>query len=120
MKSRLNYKIYFWIRVVLAVLLLLFAICTIRRFAGLMGQTKSGWDIFIVVFWTLGPPLWFFFEYYAIDKRWIKPASDRNGEPMDVDACLAMVKTYADYSSKIWAAVLAVVTFLFAQGPASH
>src|SRR5581483_4501338 len=106
----IDYRVYFWIRVVFAVLLLLFAIYTIRRFARLMGQTKSGWDIFIVVFWTLGPPLWFFFEYYAIDKKLIGPASDRNNVPMDVDTCLAMVKTYADYSSKIWAAVLAVVT----------
>jgi hypothetical protein len=103
----MNNRAYFWVRFVLAVLLLLYAGCTIARFSNLIGQAKSPFNIGEAIFWTLGPPTWFFIEYYAIDLDWIALPTDQ-----DKKDYLASVKTYADYSSKIWAAVLAAVLYL--------
>ncbi|MGA2314212.1 MAG: hypothetical protein ABSF87_17940 [Xanthobacteraceae bacterium] len=48
-------------------------------------------------------------EYFAVDNDWITnfPAG------VTKDAQLESLKTYADYASKIWAAVLAAVLFLY-------
>lgn len=58
-----------------------------------------------VVFWTLAPPIWFFLEY-----RWFD-----TGKITDIpkDVTLDSVKAYSDFASKIWAAVLAAVLFLY-------
>lgn len=49
-----------------------------------------------VLVWTIGPPLWFFIEYYLLT-----PSHD-----------LAAVKQGQDLASKFWAAVLASILFL--------
>jgi hypothetical protein len=57
-----------------------------------------------VAFWLLAPPLWFFLEYYAFECGAVPPpenCSRRNH--------LAHLRAYADYSSKIWAALAALL-----------
>ena len=100
------YETFFWFRAVLAVLLLGYAASTIYRFAS-ASPPQSLWEI---VFWALGPPLWFFLEYFILDRGWIKVP-----DPTSKDAFLKSIKDYADYASKIWAAVLAAVLFLYAK-----
>jgi hypothetical protein len=108
----MSYKCFFWLRFVLAIALLVYAGNTVFRFATLTASsTKTSSQAWEIVFWTLGPPLWFFFEYFLIDQGWIfTPAGKCKAD------FLKEVKTYADYASKIWAAVLAVATFLYASG----
>ena len=100
------YAIYRWLRFVLAVAVILYAGCTIYRFATAPHPMKDVAYAWEVVFWTLGPPIWFFLEYWCIDRGWITIAP---GDGVDRDN----VKAYADYASKIWAAVLAAVLFLY-------
>ena len=102
------YETFFWFRAVLAVLLLGYAASTIYRFAS-ASPRQNVWEI---VFWTLGPPLWFFLEYFMLDRGWIKVP-----DPAGKDAFLKSIKDYADYASKIWAAVLAAVLFLYTKKP---
>ena len=102
------YRAFFWFRTVLAFLLLGYAANTIYRFTG-ASHFQSVWEI---VFWALGPPLWFFLEYFMLDRSWIKVP-----DPADKDAFLKSIKDYADYASKIWAAVLAAVLFLYTKKP---
>lgn len=59
-----------------------------------------------VAAWTIGPPLWFFFEYWGIDNGWIRLTSGQNKTKT-----LKEVKEYADLASKIWAGILAVILF---------
>ena len=102
------YRAFFWFRLVLAFVLLACAANTIYRFAS-APASQSVWEI---VFWALGPPLWFFLEYFALDRGWVKVP-----DPAAKDAFLKSIKDYADYASKIWAAVLAAVLFLYAKKP---
>lgn len=84
------------------------ALATVLSFA--LARPRIGWKVVIVVaFWTVVPPAWFFFEYYMVDHDWIRnlPMTDPGGR----EAVLASVKTYADYASKVWAAVAVAVLF---------
>lgn len=99
------YAKYWWLRFVLALVMIVYAGCTIYRFATADHPMKGLFYAAEVVFWTLGPPLWFFLEYWWIDNKKI------TGLPQDVTT--ESVKAYADYASKIWAAVLAAVLFLY-------
>jgi Mn2+/Fe2+ NRAMP family transporter len=83
---------------------------TIRDFASssplvLIGELRQ---IAAIVGWTLLPPIWFFLEYWLIDLDFIIPAGVKK-------ETLETCKSYADYASKIWAAVLAAVLFLYAR-----
>jgi hypothetical protein len=100
------YNVFFWIRGVLAFLLLLCASNTVFRFA----NPNSGKSVGEIVFWTLGPPLWFFLEYDMMDRGWIEIPTSAAKETF-----LKSIKDYADYASKIWAAVLAAVLFLYSK-----
>ena len=102
----MTYRTFFWFRAVLASLLLVYAANTIYRFAS-ASPCQSAWEI---VFWTLGPPLWFFLEYFLLDRGCIAVP-----DPAGKDAFLKSIKDYADYASKIWAGVLAAVLFLYAK-----
>jgi len=96
----------FWIwRWVLAAVMLVLAAITIFFFAK-APRKISTCTAFLTVFWALGPPIWFFVEYYAVDHDWIVNL------PGTKDALLHSVTTYADYASKIWAAVVATILFL--------
>jgi hypothetical protein len=63
------------------------------------------------IFWVLVPPIWFFVEYFAVQTRWIRglPANQYR-----LDEKLKEIKDYADYASKIWAGVLALLVALIA------
>ena len=61
-----------------------------REFGGYLG------------FWVLVPPVWFFLEYFAV-------ASDDIIGFAGTPDNLKQIKDFADYASKIWAAI---VTFL--------
>jgi hypothetical protein len=62
----------------------------------------------MILLWILIPPLWFFFEYWALDQGCI---AQPTGE--DKETFLKSTKDYADYASKIWAAVVAILILLF-------
>jgi hypothetical protein len=59
------------------------------------------------IFWVLAPPIWFFAEYLAVKSDCV------NGFSPD-PAHLKEIKDYADYASKIWAGVLALLAALIA------
>jgi hypothetical protein len=59
------------------------------------------------IFWVLAPPIWFFVEYFAVANNCIV------GFPGD-DPNLKKIKDYADYASKVWAAVLGLLVALLA------
>lgn len=61
-----------------------------------------------ILLWTVLPPLWFFIEYWALDHGYIALPPGENKETF-----LKSIKDYADYASKIWAAVLAILILLF-------
>jgi hypothetical protein len=60
------------------------------------------------IFWVLVPPIWFFVEYFAVESKWI------DGLPDNIEPNLKTIKDYADYASKIWAGVLALLLALIA------
>jgi hypothetical protein len=59
------------------------------------------------IFWILAPPMWFFVEYFAVANNCITgfQGTDEN---------LKKIKDYADYASKVWAALVAVLIALVA------
>lgn len=105
---KVNYRSYFWFRFILAGSLLAYAVYTIIRFSELTISSKQIYHIYEIVFWTLGPPIWFFVEYYLLDREIIIPPPGTDKEKFLITA-----KSYADTASKIWAAVLAVLVFMY-------
>lgn len=101
----LTYDSFWDMRAAGAVVLVLLAIWTVLYFAKNTPKPSLGIAC-VVVLWALVPPVWFFLEYYGIDHNWL------SNLPVAKDVELASVKDYADYASKIWAAVLASVLFL--------
>ena len=101
----MTYKHFTQVRWVVAAVALIAAVVTIAYFAG-EPRKITYWTALVTVLWALGPPIWFFGEYYAVDHEWLTDPPD----PKNV--LLESVKSYADYASKIWAAVLAAVLFL--------
>lgn len=57
-------------------------------------------------FWVLVPPIWFFLEYYAVDKGAVTVPRDRR------EVALKATKDYVDFASKIWAAVITILLVL--------
>lgn len=62
-----------------------------------------------IVFWFLAPPIWFFFEYLAFDKKWVQLKDATTHATR-----LKEVKDYSDFASKIWAAVVAILLMMVA------
>jgi hypothetical protein len=60
------------------------------------------------IFWVLAPPIWFFVEYFAVASDWI------HVPPANREEYVKTIKDYADYASKIWAGVLALLLALIA------
>ena len=110
-KGMLTTERYREVRAFAAALATAFAILSVVRLAtNVPGQTTIP-PAFVpelvgyLTFWGLVPPLWFFWEYFATDKNWIQgPFSD--------EASLKKMKDYADFASKIWAGVLALLAYL--------
>jgi len=82
--------------------ILYFALAKPESLKGVCGGVVAGG-------WTLGPPLWFFAEYWLLEhgEHVERPASEHK------EAFLRTIRDYADYASKIWAAVLAILIFIF-------
>ena len=59
---------------------------------------QRDWLPAIALFWTLGPPLWFYFEYALLFDNWD-----------DKDA-VAQFKDLQGHAAKIWAGMLAFLT----------
>ena len=100
-------------RMCLAALAAIIAIFCIGRLIFKVGSRGSLDQEFLAelmaysVFWVLAPPIWFFIEYFAVESNCIDglPKSATN---------LKTIKDYADYASKIWAGVLALLGALIA------
>jgi len=67
--------------------------------------------IFLSIFWVLAPPIWFFVEYFAVESGWISGLPENKTDKAEY---LKTIKDYADYASKIWAGVLALLLALIA------
>lgn len=61
-----------------------------------------------LAFWVLVPPTWFFLDYYALDNGAVA------GIAQNKDAVLKSSKDYADFASRIWAAVVVLLVALVA------
>jgi hypothetical protein len=101
----MSYAFYSQARWVVADIALIAAIITIAYFAK-SPRRMSGSTALVTVVWALAPPIWFFSEYYAVDHDCL------TNLPAEKHELLDSVKTYADYASKIWAAVLGAILFL--------
>jgi len=110
--SPLDYASYSHARNWLAAPLCLFALaCTIffgtkHIFEDKTSVHLNGWSISLLLFWALFPPLWFFVEYFAIYDGRI--AADPKIYGPDLPS---QIKTFADFSAKIWAAFAVVYGF---------
>lgn len=100
-----------------SVFIIAFAILSICRVATAAYSSATKASVFrqeligYIVFWVLFPPGWFFLEYYALDTKAIKLKKNE-----DRKATLENFKAYADFASKVWAAVLACLGGLIALG----
>jgi hypothetical protein len=104
-------------RFALAVFVIGYAAYCIYRLATIVVLPRQGIPdsfvrelIAISIFWITAPPTWFFVEYYAADSGCIGD----EGEWDEDDT--KNLKNYADYASKIWAGVLALLLGLIALG----
>ena len=91
-----------------AVAALVFGGWTVGRIAWILLQDAKDYPayraevVLDVIFWFLIPPIWFFVEYFAFDCGAV-PA------PVDLDRHRENLRAYADYASKIWAALAALL-----------
>jgi hypothetical protein len=102
---------YRWLRSLAAFLVSVHALIAIYRLATEIAIPRSLEITFVseligyLVFWLLVPPIWFFFEYFAV-------ASDAIVGIDSSETNLKRIKDYADLASKIWAAVVTILIFL--------
>jgi hypothetical protein len=61
-------------------------------------------QVFVLVFWTLAPPIWFWFEYVILFRRAFPHANENS---------LDALKTQQDLSSKIWIATTSALLILY-------
>ena len=61
-------------------------------------------QVFVLVAWTLGPPIWFWYEYIFLFRD-VYPNQDKDK--------LESLKTQQDLSSKIWIAAASVLLILY-------
>ncbi len=83
---------------------------------GSLGLAFRGWglkvesrgvkivQVFVLVFWTLAPPIWFWFEYVILFRRAFPHANENS---------LNALKTQQDLSSKIWIATASALLILY-------
>ena len=104
----MNYSFFRRLRQIVATIGSVIGLVTIVHFVQAQGSLKTPCNELAILFWTVGPPLWFFGEYWGLDRGIIGlPANE------DKETCLKSIKDYADYASKIWAAVLAFLILVF-------
>ena len=115
MTTYMTYKAYRWVRGVLAAVLTIVGIVAIWHFAS-PSQGSYTFNTVSIIFWTVVPPAWFFFEYWIFDSEKLieRPRDSATNQPVAKERFLKSLKDYADYATKIWAAILAVLLFLSA------
>ena len=62
-----------------------------------------------IVAWTLGPPVWFFVEWYVLHPELLPNATEKVGQ---LKAEYERLKLGQELAKPIWAAILAAVLFL--------
>ena len=105
----MTYKAYQWVRGILAAVLIIFGIVAIWFFASPSQDSWGNFNKVAIIFWTVVPPAWFFFEYLTFDTENLIERPLINNQEVDKERFLKSLKDYADYASKIWAAILAVL-----------
>ena len=111
----MTYKAYQLVRGILAAVLAIIGIVAIWLVADPSQSSLSNtFNKVAIVFWTVVPPAWFFFEYWIFDsEKLIKRPLEGTNQPIAKEKFLKSLKDYAEYASKIWVAILAVLVFLF-------
>jgi hypothetical protein len=107
----MTYKVYQRVRGILAAVLAVIGIVAIW----LQGSLGNTFNKVAIIFWTVVPPAWFFFEYWIFDSEKLinRPLDSSTAQPVPKEKFLKSLKDYADYASKIWGAILVVLTFMF-------
>lgn len=104
-----NYVKYF--RPLVIAIAIFWAAVTLFRIIGKVAIPQKMPEDFVpeligfMIFWVLVPPIWFFFEFFAYDAKWVTFATDPKVR-------LSQIKDYADFASKIWAAVVVLLVGL--------
>ena len=121
MTTYITYKVYRWVRGILAAVLTIVGIVAIWLFASPSQGSLGTFNTVSIIFWTVVPPACFFFEYWIFDSEKLieRPRDSATNQPVAKERFLKSLKDYADYASKIWAAILAVLLFLSAQNMTS-
>jgi hypothetical protein len=107
---KFDYPVYHRCLYIGAALVLGFAAWTVGRIAPVLAAGDAcykpfrGELILLVIFWTLIPPMWFFTEYYGFDCKAVPPPA-----PRSLKEHLEALRAYADFASKIWAALAALL-----------
>jgi hypothetical protein len=119
--SPLSHSTYLILRTVGILILIAFfayGLGVAWRYIG--GDATDSWYtnallVFLVLFWALFPPSWFFLEYFLFDHEIIKLPLDLKcqADGGNIDCAkqtlkatyLAETKVYADLASKVWGAV---------------
>lgn len=95
-----NYSFWYWALI----------LCSALMAAGslLLGMTSVGNSIahktrkeILYAIWVLGPPIWFFIEYFYLFRQHGKPE------------CIETFRYGQELASRIWLALVAVLGFLF-------
>ncbi len=113
-KIYINKKIYQFSRNIGTIFLLIYALVSINRFAsGDFINEQNNFEFLqepfgIIIFWILFPPIWFFVEYWAFESETINGYNYGN---LEKQKKLETIKSYSDFSSKIWAGILAFILF---------
>jgi len=112
----MTYKVYQLVRRSLAAVLAIIGIVAIWLFANAsQGSSGNTFNKVAIIFWTVIPPAWFLFEYWIFDSEKLikRPLDSSTNQTVAKEKFLKSLKDYADYASKIWGAILVVLTFLF-------
>lgn len=121
MTTYMTYKVYRRVRAILAAVLTIVGIVAIWLLASPSQGSGNTFNTVSIIFWTVVPPAWFLFEYWIFDSEKLieRPRDSATNQPVAKERFLKSLKDYTDYASKIWAAILAVLLFLFAPNIAS-
>jgi hypothetical protein len=106
----MEYKYFRWTRQIVAIVGIVFGAGAIWHFVFAARESlKTTCNVAVIILWTLVPPLWFFGEYWLLEHGILfdRPPNE------DKETFLKSIKDYADYASKIWAAVLAILILLY-------
>lgn len=96
-------------RYVLALAAIVYAVVTLCRMVNNVALAPSIPEAFkpemigYLAFWVLVPPAWFFVEYFTFDNGAVELTDDQR------TAQLTRIKNYADFASKVWAAIVALL-----------